>query len=181
MVEAKSWRNLFRDAELKLTENHAQEKGQYIALSYCWGSTLAYKTTNQNLESHKKAILFKHLPKTLQDAITITRYLDMRYLWIDCLSIVQDDKADWQREAARMADIYSNSYLTITAARASDSSQGFLSPRKIKSMEEVLVEDENGSFRLYFYVFDVSFSPGSFDSTSLEPLKVYTSQLKQKM
>lgn len=71
-----------------------------------------------------------------------------------------------------MASIYSNSYLTIAAARASDSSEGFLGPRKIKKMQKVSFEDGVGSFRLYFYPYDVSFSPGSTESTSLEPLKV---------
>ena len=40
------------------------------------------------------------------------------------MCIIQDDPEDWQNEAAAMAVIYSNSYLTIAAAEARDSRAG---------------------------------------------------------
>lgn len=172
MISNKSWHALFCNAECKLVENYAQEQGQYIALSYCWGTTLAYKTTKDNRESHIRGFDFGRLPKSLQDAIFLTRYLGLRYIWIDCLCIVQDDKEDWQREAAFMADVYSNSYLTIAAERASDSGEGFLGPRKIRSMDLISFEDNEGTFKLYFYAYDVSAMPGAIESASLEPLRV---------
>jgi hypothetical protein len=172
MLDSKDWHDLFRNKECKFAKNFAGEKGQYVALSYCWGNTLAYKTTNHNRSIHMQGIGFSGLPKTLQDAIFLTRYLRLRYIWIDCLCIVQDDKADWEREAANMANIYSKSYLTIAAARASDSAEGFLGPRKIKHMDLILFEDMKGPFWLYFYAFDVSFLPGSIESVNGEPLRV---------
>jgi hypothetical protein len=39
--------------------------------------------------------------------------MGIRYLWIDSLCIVQDDEKEWEVEAARMASIFENSYLTI--------------------------------------------------------------------
>ncbi|KAF2798575.1 HET-domain-containing protein [Melanomma pulvis-pyrius CBS 109.77] len=173
MLGNSDWSGLFQESNLKLVEHYAQEKGSWCALSYCWGSILAYKTMTDNRESHMQGIKFSRLPKTLQDAIFITRYLRQQYIWIDCLCIIQDDKADWQREAAHMANIYSNSYLTISAARANDSSEGFLGDRTIKSTYPASVQDEEGSFQLYFWTFgtyDVNVSPCSAQSNDMDPL-----------
>lgn len=42
-------------------------------------------------------------PKTLCDAIAISRELRIRYLWIDAPGIIQNDN-DWKRESVRMAN-----------------------------------------------------------------------------
>ena len=47
---------------------------------------------------------------SFQDAIFVTRTLDVRYLWIDSLCVCQDNLRDWEREVAKMASVYSNSY-----------------------------------------------------------------------
>jgi hypothetical protein len=62
----------------------------------------------------------------------VVRRLGVRYLWIDSLCIIQDDE-DWAREASYMYDVYSNSYLTISATSANDSSYGlFQTPKSIE-------------------------------------------------
>jgi len=167
-----SLRDRFTEGKCKLVESGTHYKGQYVALSYCWGKTLAFKTTTGNLQSHKDGFNFSLLPRTLQDAILMTRYLNLRYIWIDCLCIIQDDKADWEREAALMADVYSNAFLTIAAARASDSQEGFLGDRKTMPMDPVQFEDELGSYCLYFYDYDISAGPGAAATVVLDPLVV---------
>jgi hypothetical protein len=151
---------------LQLVENSPESKGLYIALSYCWGISLPYTTTSKNLQKHKDArgIEYLQLPKTLQDAVFMTRYLGIRYLWADCLCIIQDDKADWEKEASRMADVYSNAYLTIAATRAKDCGEGFLHTRKTKDRRVVSFVDEQGPFDLYFYYDDLTMSPGAMGS-----------------
>jgi hypothetical protein len=69
------------------------------------------------------------LPRTFQDAIAMTRRLGVRYIWIDSLCICQDDMQDWERESARMAAVYSNTYLTIAATGSSDSAGGLFFDR----------------------------------------------------
>ena len=64
------------------------------------------------------------LPKTFRDAVSVTRALDVRYIWIDSLCIVQDDLEDWEQEAAKMASIYENSFLTIAAVDSPNSNGG---------------------------------------------------------
>ncbi|KAK4969133.1 hypothetical protein LTR42_009412 [Elasticomyces elasticus] len=68
------------------------------------------------------------MPKTFQDAIVVAKALDIQYLWIDALNIIQDDEEDWQREAAMMADIYRNAYVVLCATLAAGDSHGFLRP-----------------------------------------------------
>jgi hypothetical protein len=54
------------------------------------------------MESLQRNIDIASLSKTFQDAVEITRRLEVNFLWIDSLCIIQGDKQDWQREASRM-------------------------------------------------------------------------------
>lgn len=81
---------------------------RYIALSHCWGTESNITLTQQRLIMFRIALSVRHLPKTFRDAIFIARALGMRYLWIDSLCILQDDLQDWQREPAKMCDVYAN-------------------------------------------------------------------------
>ncbi|KAH8683333.1 heterokaryon incompatibility protein-domain-containing protein, partial [Tricladium varicosporioides] len=69
------------------------------------------------------------LPKTFEDAVVITRFLGIRYLWIDALCILQDCEDDWRVQAANMAQVYKNSFLTISAVDSEDSRGGCFLPR----------------------------------------------------
>ncbi|KAF3805125.1 hypothetical protein GCG54_00005871 [Colletotrichum gloeosporioides] len=99
----------------------------YVALSYCWGSEQFVKTTSLNLSHHEDMIKITSLPKTIQDAIFVTRKLGIGLLWVDSLCIVQDDTESLAKEVQHMADYYANSVLTISAARAKSCHDGFLS------------------------------------------------------
>lgn len=68
------------------------------------------------------------LPATIQDAVTLTRKLKFRYLWIDALCIVQDEFVEKIKEIAKMDAIYASATLTISASRASHVHEGFLHP-----------------------------------------------------
>ena len=79
-----------------------------------------------NIESHKLRIPYAAMPKTLQDAVIVSRRLDIRYLWIDALCIIQGDDEEWEREHLRMADIYSSAKLVLAADNADGLEKGFL-------------------------------------------------------
>ena len=51
----------------------------------------------------------------LIEAIQATHSLGIKYLWVDCLCILQDDLHEWHREAATMGSIYGNAFVTIMA------------------------------------------------------------------
>jgi len=162
------------DTSLKLVEPSSGSTGRYIALSYCWGKGLPITTISKNLEKHKEknGIKYKQLPSTLRDAVFLTRYLGVRYLWADCLCIIQDDKADWEKEASRMADVYTNAYLTIAATRASHCGEGFLQARKAKDRHVVTFTDEQGTFEVFVYYDDLTMSPGSMESIIDQSIKM---------
>ena len=75
-------------------------------------------TTKDNFHEHKYQIPWDKLTSSVQDAMTLVHALGYQYIWIDSLCIVQDNAADWQREAAEMAYIFHGSDLTILAADA---------------------------------------------------------------
>ena len=100
------------------------ERAQYIALSHCWGKSGPLRTLKSNVEHHKRGIPRDDMPLSFQDVIVKVWYLGFKYLWIDSLCIVQDDSADWEAEAARMAEVYSNATITFAATEAADPSEG---------------------------------------------------------
>jgi Heterokaryon incompatibility protein (HET) len=107
------------------------EHATYAALSYCWGSTPQLTTTQEYLHSSTRdGIEIEKLPKTLQDAIHATRKLEIQYLWIDSLCIIQDSAEDKAIEISKMSQIYKEAIVTISAAVASDCGHGFLEDRK---------------------------------------------------
>ncbi|CZR58734.1 uncharacterized protein PAC_08626 [Phialocephala subalpina] len=89
---------------------------KYTTLSYCWGEAQNFILKIENLESLKERLPWNELPLTIQDAITLTRGLGIRYIWIDALCIIQDSREDWEAESVKMAEIYGGSFLTIAAA-----------------------------------------------------------------
>jgi len=125
----------FRESDpIRLVETRG-EKGHYTCLSYCWGNSAFIKTTKATIGRYQENIGFDELPPTFQDSVKITRGLGIRYLWIDALCIVQDDAKDWKREAVRMAHVYQNSCLTISATWADSPKRGLFSSRTILEEE----------------------------------------------
>jgi Heterokaryon incompatibility protein (HET) len=124
-------------------------RGKYIALSYCWGDGKPISTTKETIEAHRKAIKFDDLPKTLQDAIVITRQLGVQFLWIDSLCIIQDDTDDWRYESERMGKVFASAYCTIAATSAKGSNEGFLIPRSVKQSVRLVDKSAGATFSVY--------------------------------
>ena len=118
-----------QEPRLTVTSN---ESGYYVALSHCWGSLMESdagkyaRTLKDNVRSMQRRIPLSMLPQNFQDATFSVRKLQLRFLWIDALCIIQDDPEDWASEAARMNDVYGSAYLTIAATSAISSTDGFL-------------------------------------------------------
>jgi hypothetical protein len=73
-----------------------------------------------------KSLPIVMLPKTIQDAIKVTRKLGIQFLWIDALCIIQDSRIDKSKEINSMGQIYKNATLTIAAAVPDCVYKGFL-------------------------------------------------------
>jgi hypothetical protein len=130
--------------ESELNRNGQYENGEYLALSYCWGTGRGIpQTTRHTLQAHKTGILWKSLPRIFQEAVLLTRARGFRWLWIDALCIVQDDAAEKLQEALRLDSIFGNAFLTIAATSAVDTSKP-LSPPKAQTFK-VQATDSKGS------------------------------------
>lgn len=102
---------------------------KYVALSYCWGKTEGLKLTKSNMEDLALGFSYEMLPRTIRDAVIVTRKLGYRWLWVDSLCIIQDSPEDWKQEAISMVDVYSNCDLCIAATGAEDSDDGLFTQR----------------------------------------------------
>ncbi|RSL74999.1 hypothetical protein CEP51_011277 [Fusarium floridanum] len=122
--------NIPDGSAVQLVETHGKT-GSYVCLSHCWGKDKLITTTSQTIATHFNKIPLTALPKTFRDAVTLTRSLGLRYLWIDSLCIIQDSTEDWQIESSKMADIYHDSFLTIAAISSPGSRGGCFCPEKL--------------------------------------------------
>lgn len=107
--------------------------GRYVALSYCWGGQQKIVTKITNVKDHMQRLPMDSLSQSIVDAITVCRQLNLRYLWVDALCILQDDEVGKLAEIARMHEIYKNATLTIVAASAKSADEGFLRPTALPS------------------------------------------------
>ena len=105
------------------------KKGFYCALSYCWGGDQEHKTLVERYDEYKTGLPYSRLPKTIADAIYVTRNMGLEYIWIDSLCIIQDSDEDKQAEMGKMMHIYQNTQFTISVASAKSVKDGFLDPR----------------------------------------------------
>ncbi|KAJ3497456.1 hypothetical protein NLG97_g1893 [Lecanicillium saksenae] len=108
----------------------------YAALSYSWGDAVTTKTTCRNLTDMKRQITMSSLQATTVDAVTLTRELGLRYLWVDALCIVQDSAQDWETESAKMASIYANAVITIASVSSKSAGVPFLRHENSKEATE---------------------------------------------
>ncbi|KAE9378534.1 HET-domain-containing protein [Stipitochalara longipes BDJ] len=88
----------------------------------------------------KRELSISALPKTFRDSINVTRQLDILYLWIDSLCIVQDSVNDWEKESQLIYEVYSNASLNIAATFARDGRDGLFSERHRVAVQPCVVE-----------------------------------------
>jgi hypothetical protein len=126
----------------------------YVALSHCWGQLPKAQqkewctTTSNEKERRTQGFPIADLALTFRDAITVTRELGQRYLWIDSLCIIQDNPRDWETESKKMEAVFQHAYYTIAATSAEDSTKGFLDRPEEKYPQYVMVP-QSSSGKVY--------------------------------
>jgi hypothetical protein len=118
------------DAEHRNLVQVSQPK-KYAALSYVWGKLPdILETTKDNFSQLTQVGALDsqtwgpRLPPTVRDAIYFTKLIGERYLWVDRLCIIQDDKEHKAEQLNWMSSIYANSYFTIVAADGNNANYG---------------------------------------------------------
>ena len=102
---------------------------RYIALSYVWGNVKSTNLTSGNMEELRKPRSLSSgsrvvtVPQTIRDAIRLTADLDIRYLWVDCLCLIQNDP-NLSFYLNQMHSIYANAILTILVANKDNANGG---------------------------------------------------------
>lgn len=103
----------------------APKNCKYVALSYMWGDRdLVVETLKSNFETFMLPQGLdkgpKPLPRTISDAIDFVRAIGQKYLWVDALCIIQDDKDDQKHQIRNMDLVYGLASFTIVAADGAD-------------------------------------------------------------
>jgi len=100
---------------------------KYFALSYVRGSVDLSNTLRANYASRcEPEGLPSELPATFEDAISLVRSIGERYLWIDALCIIQDDKPLKDKAFGLMDVVFRNAFATIVALSSKNASGGIL-------------------------------------------------------
>ncbi|KAM7190115.1 HET domain containing protein [Naviculisporaceae sp. PSN 640] len=121
----------------------------YFALSYVWG----------NVMPAPNALESKTLPQTIEDAITVTKELGKRYLWVDALCIDQTptqlcspEQLQRKFQQLSMMDlIYGCASLTLVAMAGSDSNAGLVGVTKPRTsqLKETIHDKEGHKYEFY--------------------------------
>lgn len=101
---------------------------QYLTLSYTWGRVDCLKHTDSNIGQLRKSgalhpDVAPSVPRTVRDAMGITKLLGERYLWVDALCINQDSAAS-SKDLNAMHHIYANSSVCLMAMAGTDAAHG---------------------------------------------------------
>lgn len=94
----------------------------FVALSYVWSGAEQLQLTKalySELTQHQGLRKYQDkIPQTIRDAMTVVLGLNERYLWADCLCIIQDDLSNKREHIDQMAAIYNAAMITIVACTA---------------------------------------------------------------
>lgn len=140
---------------LRIVQIAPGQRAEWACLSYCWGGDQPSKTTRANITARLTNLPLADLPGTIRDAIHVAAGLQIQYIWIDALCIIQDNPDDVAHEIATMPEVYMYGACTISASRASTSNEGFLQGHEIDrihhkpiALRVKLSNGESGSINL---------------------------------
>lgn len=156
-MEPGHWKHLLCDTKGKM--------GRYIALSHRWDpSTEKCRTLRSNLAdrvSGKCALepdLPHHISPLFHKICVLAWHLNVEFVWIDSLCIIQDDAADWEREATKMAEYYSFAWMTLAVTvpididdRPAGDLGGQLNIEDVSGVVRMPYHDQAGTQQGYFY------------------------------
>jgi hypothetical protein len=107
----------------------------YTTMSYRWGTAEFLKLKLANLADFRLGKPISILPRAFQDAITVSKALGIRYLWIDAICILQDADSDFYAECTHMSSIYANSSCNIVATFGKEPSMSLFKTRNPEALQ----------------------------------------------
>lgn len=109
---------------------------RYAALSYRWGTTSESKMEQDQEGRNEPKDPLSNLPLTIEDAISVTKSLGLRYLWVDQYCIDQNNRKGKLAQIRKMHRIYQCAEVTIMATAGDDCHYGL--PGVSKRARQVL-------------------------------------------
>ncbi|EMD65158.1 hypothetical protein COCSADRAFT_181104 [Bipolaris sorokiniana ND90Pr] len=110
-------------------------QGPYVTLSHCWGKAPLVTLNSSTLEEFMLVGLpWRKLSNNFKQAIEVAWFLEVDYIWIDSLCIMQGDADDWKRESSRMEQVYRSSFCNIAAADSADGAGGLFRQREARDV-----------------------------------------------
>ncbi|KAK0618828.1 heterokaryon incompatibility protein-domain-containing protein [Immersiella caudata] len=130
---------------------------RYITLSHRWTSeTEKISTTKANIADRLQGVGLDNLPPLFTDVFTLAANLDIPYVWIDSLCIIQKDADEWAIEAVKMGDYYQRSVFTVACPGAT-SAVGLFNKTQVEGSSTPVIRmpyrDSSGQQRGFFYLF----------------------------
>lgn len=147
-------------------------KHRYATLSHVWGvdQQPTYRTVTGNYEERLRCgILRDDLPACFQDAIDAAEKVNIPYIWIDSVCIIQDDVVDCPAEAGKMDQVYSNSFLNLSATASTCSKDHLPSMAEADRLQEPRFVGTvwSGRYSGNYQIFDPYFWSDRVTSTRL--------------
>jgi hypothetical protein len=112
-----------------MTIVEADASSRWIALSYVWGET---KKSPATPELRPGSQLPSCIPRTIEDAISVTKQIGYRFLWVDEYCIDQHNERRRSVQTGQMDEVYRHADLTIVAAAGNDKGYGLPGVNKTK-------------------------------------------------
>lgn len=103
------------DPTITLISTDQEDEYKYVALSHYWACSKPIKTTSLNIHERYGGIQWGDMSEVFQDTIRLSLRLNISYIWIDSLCIIQGDETDWLAESPKMSAIYQNAYVVFAA------------------------------------------------------------------
>ncbi|KAI1414331.1 heterokaryon incompatibility protein-domain-containing protein [Hypoxylon sp. FL1857] len=112
---------------------------QYVALSYVWGRgpvcRLLQSNRDELMSPNGLDNYWDQIPLTVKDAISLVRDMELRYLWVDSLCLVQDDREDVMKGINVMDSVYEQCLFSIVAS--ADPTQGLPGVQRPRRVSQI--------------------------------------------
>lgn len=120
-------------------------------------------STSNAVESGSGWRFGQNLSNLFIDVGTVAVSLDIQYVWIDSICIIQQNTADWEYEANMMTAYYQNAWLTVAATKTVTKRGGFLhqaplNPSSIPRVSRLPYRNREGKQQGHFYLQGLPFS-----------------------
>lgn len=118
---------------------------RFLALSYVWGASQRLVLSSKNLAklAERDSLATAAISDTIDDTLHLAKSLEIDWVWVDALCIIQDSDEDKISQISMMSTIYSAAFVTVVAGFGKDANGGLPGVRpntRFARQQEVMVK-----------------------------------------